>query len=59
MTRIALWLLIVSQGHGAVTVPGLVSKEECERVYQELYQRRWTRSTIGSDHDCIQYYAGR
>jgi hypothetical protein len=55
-----LWLLIAIYGHGAYTVPGLVSQEECERLARSLKAKALVLNSPfpGERHHCISYSGG-
>jgi hypothetical protein len=50
-----LWLLIAIGGHGYYTVPGISSQQECERLFQTLYEARWALQGPGDTHKSVSY----
>lgn len=51
-----VWLLLVIYGHGALSVPGIATEQECERLYSDLKEKKWTvTNPFGIDHHCIRY----
>jgi len=50
-----LWLLITTGGHGYYTVPGISTPQECERLFQTLYEAKWALQGPGETHRCVGY----
>jgi hypothetical protein len=54
-----LWLLITTGGHGYYTVPGISTQQECERLFQTLYEAKWALQGPGETHRCVSYQGVR
>lgn len=56
LTAVTVWMLVAASGHGAIVVPDLPTREECERVYKLLESLSFAyEKTFGPSHACIQY----